>query len=720
MTNQVGSEISSERISEFIQKIRSLLPHEWVGVRKDLKLHKGAPDETNSPTWVIEDPVKGTFFQLGSQEVELFICLSMSDLLNESLASYSQRVANTPDETDIASFLVTLQKAGLTLGETEKPIVAGASWTRLLGSYLFFRIPLLRPDRLLCNLESYVKFLWSPFFVGIYVLLSLTGIVLVSQQIDLYLGTVNYLLTPSGVLLFLVSLTIVKIAHELAHGLACTHHGVYVRRMGIALMVFVPMLYTDTTDAWKLPSRRGRLFIDGAGILTELVIAGVALFCWALVADGPARSLLFLLSSASLVSTLLGNINPMMRFDGYYLLMDWWRISNLHSRAAAMLKYKIRRIVLNWQAMAPEESHLHTRLWLFGLFCAVYRFFIYFSIALIVYHFMFKALGVILFVFQLFLMIVLPLIRELRFWVTGRHYWGGRVRPWVSACVAILLLFWINIPIERKIDLPALILLQDVVDVAFSNQGRLMSSLPDQGTRVHSNQLLVEIHNDALNQEKLQLKWQNRQLEIAIANTPSGGETGGYRKWLQAEKARITAAIRALDEAIDQLKIYARIDGTIVKRSEQMQLLSIVAPQTPILTLADTSAWEVRAYVPESETEKLSVTDLGEAKVRFFDLETQPRVIIPRSQSLFPVGDYPNYTLFDIAGGPIATQTINVNDTPKPLQAHYSLVFDVPNGASLNKAHGTPCTVEISGERESITGRFLNWFLPILSAEGLL
>ncbi len=710
---------SSTDYSEIVNIVLSSLSHEWSGIREDLKLHKGAPDERSLSTWIVEDPVQGTFFQLGKAEVDLFICLAKNSELGAALTLYFQQLLKEPEAGEISSFLTTLQNAGLTRTKIPGTSTPTKSWLKWLGSYLFFRIPILRPDSFLSRIEPFIRFLWSPIFVGIYVFLSAIGVVLVSQQIELYLSTVNYLLTPSGMFLFTVALAVVKIAHEMAHGLASKTHGLYVRRMGVAFMVFVPMLYTDTTDAWKLPTKKSRLLIDGAGIMTEMVIAGLALFGWTLVSDGPWKSLLFALSSATVISTLLGNLNPMMRFDGYYLLMDWWGVSNLHSRATMMLRYKIRRWILNWQGPSPERPHLQRRLWLFGLLCLVYRLFLYFGIALIVYHFVFKALGVLLVVFQIVLMIVLPTFREIRFWFSSQRYWGPGIRPWIALFISIVFICSLNVPFSWKTTFPALFLLEDVVKVEVPDYGRLVRELPKQGEVVQQGQVVVELQNELLEQERVRLSLERQQLRKTIENTPSGGNDGGYRKWLQAEESRLTAEYHKLDETINRLKVVSKIDGSVVSLNDALRVNSVISTQTPILTIADPSKWEVRAYIPVLSIEKIIETNLEEVLVRFDDLETKPFKVVPRSYALFPAIDYPNYALFDIANGPIATQDVG-RQSQVPLQAQYTISFSVPNGAALRKAHGTPCSVELSGKKRSVIKCVIDWIMPILAAEGLV
>src|SRR5690606_11708462 len=121
-----------------------------------------------------------------------------------------------------------------------------------------------------------------------------------------------------GFLLYGLTLVLVKSAHELGHALVSQRLGCRVASMGVAFLVMFPVLYTDTTDAWKLQSRRDRLRIVTAGVRTELYLALIATFLWGVLPDGSLRSAAFFIATTSWVTSVLVNISPFMRFDGYY------------------------------------------------------------------------------------------------------------------------------------------------------------------------------------------------------------------------------------------------------------------------------------------------------------------------------------------------------------------------------------------------------------------
>ncbi|UGA40408.1 hypothetical protein JOS77_14430 [Chromobacterium haemolyticum] len=162
--------------------------------------------------------------------------------------------------------------------------------------------------------------------------------------------------------------------------------------------MMMPVLYTDTNDAWKLNSRRQRLLIGGAGMLAELVLAAWATLLWSFLPDGPLRAGVFLLATTTWLATLAINASPFMRFDGYFLLADYLGLPNLHNRAFALARWQLRKTLLGLDDPVPEHFPAARRrgLILFAWATWLYRLVLFLSIAFLVYHLFFKALGMLL------------------------------------------------------------------------------------------------------------------------------------------------------------------------------------------------------------------------------------------------------------------------------------------------------------------------------------
>lgn len=699
----------------------------WQGVRPDLILHKGVEDSQGEPTWVLEDPVQGSNYELGAPEAEFFLNLATSSDLRSAVFLFLQTSAFRPSTEDLLAFLRMLQNEKLAILPPKMAINVSMSeaarrkvplYKKILTQYLFFRIPLLRPDKLLRFLYPWMQPLWSKFMLYLYGVLGTVGIIFVLQQWELYTHTASHLFTPQGVVAFLLALTGVKILHEFGHAFAAHSQGLFVRRMGIAFMVFMPMLFTDTTDAWKLPSRRGRIVISIAGVMVELCVAVVALFFWSILPNGVLRSLMFYISSASLISTFLMNMNPLMRYDGYYLLMDVMRISNLRSRSLAMYKYALRRFLVDWQGPKPEEHPKERSLALFGLLTMIYRVVIFTGITLTIYHKVFKALGVFLVFMQILVMFILPFIKESIYLIKFRTFWGSRLHIGASATIIGGMCVLVILPLPTWKDLPALYLTKNVIELESPGQGRIVSMLPTIGERVHKEEVLLHIQDKDIEHQRDQVKFDLSKIRKTLATMGTSGEQGGYRLWLYAEEKRLVAEQESAVQALEQLDVRAPVDGVVGKVNETLQNGSYVPQGGYLLTVSQDEQDIVRAYAPEDIYEELSRQLPDKMAVIFSNLETpsiRGRVVDVLD---FPAQTFPNFSLFDFAGGPIVSLEDGQNRVI-PRRAHYPLLLEV-DGKVAHIPHGEACSVRYFRTPKSFLRRVVDWGWHVLAEEGFV
>ena len=211
---------------------------------------------------------------------------------------------------------------------------------------------------------------------------TLFALYLTSRQWDYFVSTFVSYFTPVGLVYFGLAVVLAKILHEFGHALAARHFGCSVRAMGVALLMFWPILYTDTTDAWRIRSRRDRAMIGLAGMMVELGLASICLLLWNFLPDGFLRTVMFMLSTSTWIMTLAVNLNPLMRFDAYYVLSDATGVENLQERSNAMGKWRLREWFFGLGQPAPETG----RSWLilFAYMVWLYRLIIFFGICYLV------------------------------------------------------------------------------------------------------------------------------------------------------------------------------------------------------------------------------------------------------------------------------------------------------------------------------------------------
>jgi putative peptide zinc metalloprotease protein len=475
-------------------------------LREDLRLENASANRDGSPSWMIHDPARNRFFRIGWLEFEL---LARWDAGNADalVARVRAETPLEPDADDVAALIRFLEHYQLLQARsardtarltTQRDQLRPSVWRHVLHNYLFFRVPLVRPQRFLDATLPYVSFLLRPLTLGLIALASVLGLVLAARQWDAFTLTFGASLTLTGLVGYLGALAVAKSIHELAHAYVATRYGVRVAHMGVAFMVLWPMLYTDTAESWKLADPRQRLAIAGAGIGAEFAIAGLATLGWSITADGALRDALFFLATTSWVISVGINASPFMRFDGYFLLSDALDLQNLHERSGALARAFLRRQLLGWNEPDPEyfPRRLRNFLIAFALVTWVVRLGIFLAIALAVYHFFFKLAGIILLAVELGWFVARPVLAELHVW-RARHAETTRRAKFGGFLLALLMLLLLAVPWRDRIDGPAWAHAAAQHVLYAPLPGRLAAAPPAQG-RVAANTALFLVDSPDL------------------------------------------------------------------------------------------------------------------------------------------------------------------------------------------------------------------------------
>lgn len=708
----------SSQITGNKSAIQDFLKVPWLGLRHDLVLHPGPLDHDGQRSYVLEDPVRGNNFRLGYTEGELLFRLMTEPDPDKAVARLYATTALRPSLEETVAFITMLQNELLAVLPKEEvirrevsgfdirnqePGIAPSFIGTLLRGAISFTIPLLRPDAFLTRTLPYVSVLWSSFACRLYVVCGLLGLFMTMQEIELYFGTVSYLFTPQGWLAFALCLILLKIGHEFAHAYTAKSLGLHVRSMGIFFIVLWPLLYTDTTDAWKISDRTRRMWVSAAGVLFEITVGGIALLLWALLPDGILRSLMFFLSGTSLTSSIFVNMNPFMRFDAYYLLMDYWGVDNLRARSSAMLRYEVRRLLFDWKGPVPEIHPHRRRMVIYGFLALLYRLFIAFSIAMAVYYLFFPLLGLTLLAMELWLFIIRPLRMEIHSIIKDRQHLGSAFRLALTTCGALALSALLFIPVPRVQRLPCLLLHKEAVRVTAPNSGRLPLPMPIVNQRVRPGELITRITDDSLIHEAQKIRFDLETTRASASRFQGGGKEGAYRNWLIAEEKRLMAAAEKIAQATALLEIRAPVGGRITDVNKDLYEGAFASKGTYLFTIANPFAFEVKAFVHENLMRSLENFGKAHGNVRFPELRAPTLHVALREKSTFPVQYMPNESLFDFAGGPIVTTVDKYGR--KPRDAYYAFTFDVTEPPDWPLPHGMPSWIWMWSERRSVLGQ---------------
>lgn len=586
-------------------------------MRDNLQLLAGGPEADGAPSWVLIDPLRGKYFQIGWQAYQILSRWngrSAEDLMGEIHAETTCRVTpkNIDDLLQFLSrhYLLRDPPQGDYRTYVSQAEAAKPQWLMwLVHHYLFFQIPLVRPNRFLRATLPWVEWLFAPSTAWIVGGIGLIGLYLASRQWDTFTATMLHFFTPKGFALYVLCLVIIKVFHEFGHAYTATRYGCRVSTMGVALVLMVPMLYSDTSDAWKLTARRQRAAIGAAGIVVECALAAVAIFVWNFLDEGVGRSLAFLTATTSLALGVAINLNPFMRFDGYYVLSDLLGIPNLQDRAFTFGQWQLRRLLFGLDAPMPESVSAARCRFLVGFAWAtwMYRFLLFLGIAFVVYHFFFKVLGLLLFAFEIGWFILLPIVRELKVWWTLRGAVREPGRVWISAGAAVFLAAVLIVPWSGRIGLPAVLESTPHATIYAPAPGRIVTLTVEEGRPVQKGDGLMTLESPTLEKDIALTK---KQIEVehlrGRRDFLGQEELARHRVTLEELKARLTQ-LEGLVQQQHNLSLTVPISGMITDRAEALHLGRWINKELPLAYIIDPVGEELHALAPETDVGYLRV-----------------------------------------------------------------------------------------------------------------
>jgi len=324
-------------------------PVDLPALREDLRLIPAEAHRDGSPSWRIVDPVRNSFFQIGWLEFELLARWrehADAESLVAAVAAETPLQVEIDEVKDLIAFLAANQLLAPASKVAREALgrragAARKSWyEQALHHYLFFRLPLYKPDAFLARTVALTDIFFTRGFLVLMVGLLAVDLYLVSREWYAFSNSMARMLTPKAFLYYAIAVSFSKVVHEFAHAYAARRYGVRVPTMGVAFLVLWPFLYTDVSETWKLADRRKQLVIASAGMSAELALAVISTFLWALSPEGAAKNVFFILASTTWVITLAINLSPFMRFDGYFVLSDLLDFPNLHERAGACARWR--------------------------------------------------------------------------------------------------------------------------------------------------------------------------------------------------------------------------------------------------------------------------------------------------------------------------------------------------------------------------------------------
>jgi putative peptide zinc metalloprotease protein len=589
-----------------------------------------------------------------------------------------------------------------------------AAWTNVL----YIKIPIFDPDKLLTRMLPLLRWIFHPVTVWATVLLWGVAFLWVMSHYDEFQARLPQFYTFfnwHNMVFMWLALGVVKIIHEFGHGLTCKYFGGECHEMGALFLVLSPCLYCDVSDSWLLPNKWHRVWIGAAGIYVELTMAAICTFVWWNTDIGLINNLALSTMFVCSVNTVLFNGNPLLRYDGYYMLMDIMEIPNLRAKAARFFSSVFGKFCLGLPT--DTESYLprarRVFFFIFAVASYIYRWFISFAILWFLYRFLrpykLSTISAFLALASLSTLLVVPSYQ------LGKFIWESRRTSTVSklrliATISVLgaaAAFVFGVPLPLNVKASFVLVPQSPEYVWVEVPGMLTEQFVKDGDKVQQDRLLGVLHNPTKLGEKLSVETLRDQHALMAQ---SKGRIGRFAD-VQAEEvlaAMYQEQVRTIQTDLDRLELRSHRAGVVMqppKPEELGKFMQVDPGSPPFCQIGDPSKLEAWLVIDQGEIDL--VHEDQDVKLKFYShaLRTFDGT----------VAEIPNVDvdklppeLSSMAGGEVPTKEDPRTGQQKPIHTLYYAVVPLQNDGGLFQP-GLRGVAKIRADKLTLGMRFWRW-----------
>ncbi|MBV8130287.1 MAG: HlyD family efflux transporter periplasmic adaptor subunit [Planctomycetaceae bacterium] len=649
--------------------------------------------------YVIKDPLALKYFRFKIEEYFLLQQFDGKQTLQDVKKAFERKYRpQTISIEDLTRFVAQLHEAGIILidsPEQAKVLIRRRRknrWRKVwafLANILFIKIPIIDPERLLTWMYPYFRWIFTSYFITASVGLMLAAITLVISQWALFyskLPEFQSFFNWWTIFSFWISLAIVKIIHEFGHGLTAKHFGGEVHEMGMLFLVLTPALYCDVTDSWLLPNKWHRIWISAAGIYVELFLASIATFVWFYSEPGLLNSLTMATMFICSINTVLFNANPLLRYDGYYVMADWLEIPNLRIKSTQFFAYLIQEKVLGLEI--PVQSYLpRSRRFLFVTYAIasyVYRWVVTFSIiyflSQVLKPYKLQSISYMLATGALVPLLGMPVYQIVKFLRTPgrlRKVKKARTAGFTVAAVALVAGILL-IPTPLRIQGTLVLTAAKPDEIYAEVEGQLVELNVRDGEWVSKDTVIAKLINPEKQKELVQ-KQADHAINFAKAQwynqSPERENRALARQHLQAAE-ELEPILQKINEQIGKLTLVAARDGQVMGVPHPETVGQVLKPGKPFCEVGDPHHIEAHLIVDQADVDLIRlgrrawVKIYGRSETTYLSEVSE---IAKRSRDEIPP------ELSHDAGGEIAAKADPKTGVVKPQTAVYEAIIPIEN-----------------------------------------
>lgn len=602
--------------------------------------------------FVLDDPFNNQFFRLRPAAFEFVSRLRRDRTVQDVWQECLQRNPDdAPGQEEVIRLISQLYFANLL--HYEMP----ADSARLFQRYrqrrekelqsrwlniMFLRIPLLDPDDFLNAFRGLIRWIFSPLGWLIWLAVVGVGIKLAIDHFSALQLQSEGVLAPSNLLLLYLSLAIVKTIHEFGHAAACKRYGGEVHVMGIMMLIFTPVPYMDATASWGFRNRWHRMLVGAAGMIVEIFVAAIAVMVWVNTGPGTIHSLAYNMIFVASVSTVIFNANPLLRYDGYYMLSDFLEIPNLYQRSMHQIRYLSERYLFGIRKAESPATGRREAVWLtvYAITSTIYRIIVFGGILLFVAD-RFLIIGIVMAVVCLIAWIVFPIAKFIKYLGSSPRLERHRPRAIAASCALFggIIGFLAFVPFPYHFRAPGVLEAIEKAEVVTEASGYVASIVTSPGERVEAGQPLLTLRNPEL---ELDLRAAYARYDEAVAL---------FRLAMQTNAANMKPVQKRLDSVQKQIQRLQTDQSNLVVRARQPGVWA--APEvddfigrwlprgSDLGLIVNPKSFQFTATVPQTDVGSLFQQQIRSATVRIFGqaetaLPAGELQIIPAGQQVLP------------------------------------------------------------------------------------
>jgi putative peptide zinc metalloprotease protein len=639
---------------------------------------------------VVKDPVAQQYFRLSDYEYRFLVKLDGSVSPDSVVNDLGERGFYYSRE-DVGQIMGKAAHEGLLLG-TEfgtatfqsrlKDRLQSAKRSQSLLRLYFLFIPIWNPDRFLERTLWAARLCFNKWTLGLVALAVPGAIYLLISGLPRIESEFLFFFNLNNLIYLWVTIALTKLAHELAHAYTAKRFGLHVPQMGVALLLFFPCLYCDTTDAWQIADRRRRMAIGAAGVIAEAVLATLSTYVWYFSKPGVVNSVAFYLMGISLLSTIFFNGNPLLKFDGYFVLSDYLRIPNLYLKSFTHIKYLFMNRILGiseYESVAADtrERAIFT---IYGFSSFGYRVFLYISIVAAVYFRFDKTLGLFLGIVAFGLFVIRPVFGGAWKMVSLR----SRIRPTLGGGMALIVVICLVgavllVPIPRNSVCLCYLDSAEKQKLTVPQGTKVRTIHISDGTIVKQGEILFTLDTTLLDldlkKNLISKEILAKELDLLLLDERRRAEAQSK----EIELFQVEDGIRQIEKRLRQAKegITAPFDGVVTSLDSRMKPGFQPGKGTIVGEVESTSDCIVHALIPQ---EDLAGVTQGQAVSIWFPV-LEGRIFHKTISDIKPFSerDLRESPFSSRFGGELATETKSGREMDVPLDAYYDCSVSFPN-----------------------------------------